>query len=85
MNNNGGGIFKMLPVAEDNYHFEKYFNTPHIIDFSKVVKALGGIYYLPKSWKGFRSKLKTVITNKTYSVIEVQTNTQKSFELRTRD
>jgi 2-succinyl-5-enolpyruvyl-6-hydroxy-3-cyclohexene-1-carboxylate synthase len=82
INNNGGGIFKMLPVAEDNYHFEKYFKTPHSIDFSQVVKAFNGNYYNPKSWKGFQSNLSTIIINENYSVIEVKTDTEKSLELR---
>jgi 2-succinyl-5-enolpyruvyl-6-hydroxy-3-cyclohexene-1-carboxylate synthase len=82
INNNGGGIFKMLPVAEDNYHFEKYFKTPHSTDFSKVVKAFNGNYFNPKSWKGFQNNLNTVIVNNNYSVIEVKTYTEKSLELR---
>ena len=35
MNNDGGGIFEMLPIAEFENIFEEYFATPQQIDFEK--------------------------------------------------
>lgn len=36
VNNDGGGIFEFLPVAERTAHFERFFGTPHGVDFSHV-------------------------------------------------
>jgi 2-succinyl-5-enolpyruvyl-6-hydroxy-3-cyclohexene-1-carboxylate synthase len=39
MNNNGGGIFEMLPVANFEPPFETFFATPQQADFSKLCAA----------------------------------------------
>ncbi|HTM00777.1 MAG TPA: 2-succinyl-5-enolpyruvyl-6-hydroxy-3-cyclohexene-1-carboxylic-acid synthase [Candidatus Omnitrophota bacterium] len=44
VNNDGGGIFSMLPVAEHGEVFERYFGTPHGLDFEHAA-ALYGISY----------------------------------------
>ncbi len=41
INNNGGGIFEMLPVARFEPEFEKYFATPQSVDFSLLCKTYG--------------------------------------------
>jgi len=81
-NNNGGGIFNMLQVKESKEHFKEYFTTPQDLNFSKIVKAFGGKYANPKSWKNFRKYLKQFIEDPTFSVIELKTNAEKSRELR---
>jgi len=43
VNNDGGGIFHMLPVAEQDPPFTQLFATPHGRDFAK----LAGLYDLP--------------------------------------
>ena len=82
VNNNGGGIFNMLPVYDGSDHFNKYFTTPQNITFEKIVKALNGKYYLPKSWSKFRKNFAEIINNESYSVIEIKTNSQKSLVVR---
>jgi 2-succinyl-5-enolpyruvyl-6-hydroxy-3-cyclohexene-1-carboxylate synthase len=44
VNNDGGGIFNMLPVAEHGEVFERYFGTPHGLGFEHAA-ALYGIPY----------------------------------------
>jgi 2-succinyl-5-enolpyruvyl-6-hydroxy-3-cyclohexene-1-carboxylate synthase len=44
VNNDGGGIFSMLPVAEHGEVFERYFGTPHGLGFEHAA-ALYGIPY----------------------------------------
>jgi len=39
INNNGGGIFEHLPVAQFNPPFEEYFATPQSVDFAKLCAA----------------------------------------------
>ncbi len=38
INNNGGGIFHRLPVAEHEPPFEEMFITPHVMDFSHTAR-----------------------------------------------
>jgi len=44
INNNGGGIFEMLPIAEFEPEFEKYFVTPQAVDVFSLCKAYGVEY-----------------------------------------
>ena len=46
INNNGGGIFSLLPQAEqgDERTFEKIFGTPHGVDFARIADAYGVRY-----------------------------------------
>ncbi len=39
INNNGGGIFEMLPISEFEPEFEKYFVTPQQVDFASLCKT----------------------------------------------
>lgn len=82
INNNGGGIFSMLPVANSKDHFEDYFNTPLYLNFSKLVKSFGGNYSNPKSYAEFNKKINEAISTKVFSVIELKTDTKKSVEFR---
>ena len=44
INNNGGGIFEMLPVSQFEPEFEKYFVTPQTVDFKAMCMAYGVDY-----------------------------------------
>ncbi|MEE8146310.1 MAG: thiamine pyrophosphate-binding protein [Longimicrobiales bacterium] len=44
INNDGGGIFHMLPIRDHEPEFTRYFATPHGLDFRHVA-ALYGIPY----------------------------------------
>jgi 2-succinyl-5-enolpyruvyl-6-hydroxy-3-cyclohexene-1-carboxylate synthase len=45
VNNDGGGIFHFLPIAERTAHFERLFGTPHGVDLAQVA-AVGGARHL---------------------------------------
>lgn len=81
INNNGGGIFNSLPIAEES-NFEKYFITAQNLEFGKIVKAFGGNYYFSKTWNSFKSFFNKSTFEKSFSVIELKTNPKKSVELR---
>lgn len=49
LNNEGGGIFQFLPVAEESAAFERWFATPQSVDFSRLIGAHGGGYGLVDS------------------------------------
>ena len=39
MNNDGGGIFGHLPIAQFEPPFEEFFATPQKVDFAKLANA----------------------------------------------
>ena len=41
IDNDGGGIFHMLPIAEHEPHFSQYFATPHGLDFRHAAELHG--------------------------------------------
>lgn len=45
INNNGGGIFSFLPIAERRDLFERYFGTPHSLTFEKAAEMFGLDYF----------------------------------------
>ncbi|HYJ33643.1 MAG TPA: 2-succinyl-5-enolpyruvyl-6-hydroxy-3-cyclohexene-1-carboxylic-acid synthase [Candidatus Binatia bacterium] len=47
VNNDGGGIFSMLPVAEHADVFERYFGTPHGLGFEHAAALYGVSYARP--------------------------------------
>ncbi len=82
VNNNGGGIFEILPISNYGKIFREFFLTPHDLDFSHFVKAFGGNYKKVKSWSDFRTSFKNSFKQKKFTVIEIQTNAAKSLRLR---
>ncbi|MEL6441713.1 MAG: 2-succinyl-5-enolpyruvyl-6-hydroxy-3-cyclohexene-1-carboxylic-acid synthase [Cyanobacteria bacterium J06621_8] len=50
INNHGGGIFEMLPIA--NFpEFETYFATPQAVDLPQLCRAYGVEHYLINHWQ----------------------------------
>ncbi|MEM7757333.1 MAG: 2-succinyl-5-enolpyruvyl-6-hydroxy-3-cyclohexene-1-carboxylic-acid synthase [Cyanobacteria bacterium P01_A01_bin.40] len=50
INNNGGGIFELLPIA-DFPEFEEYFATPQVVDLSQLCAAYGIEHCHLKNWQ----------------------------------
>jgi 2-succinyl-5-enolpyruvyl-6-hydroxy-3-cyclohexene-1-carboxylate synthase len=44
VNNDGGGVFSFLPIANFPENFERLFATPHGLDFSLAVALFGASY-----------------------------------------
>lgn len=80
INNSGGRIFNLLPIANEKIDFDKYFRTELEIDFKSLVKAHKGNYRLIKSF----TELKSFINSKSesFSIAEVITNTEASIKFR---
>ncbi len=57
INNHGGGIFEMLPVAKFDPPFEEFFATPQTVDFNHLCAAYGVNYERVKSWKQLQACL----------------------------
>ncbi len=82
INNNGGGIFEVLPISDYGKVFKEYFIAQHNLDFKPLVEAYCGKYYTIKSWKELNEKIHASIDTKIFSVHEVKTDAQKSLQLR---
>ena len=57
MNNDGGGIFGMLPVAQFDPPFEEFFSTPQHINFADLCKTYQISHELIPDWKTLASRL----------------------------
>ena len=51
INNNGGGIFEMLPISGFEPPFEEYFATPQNIDFSQLCQTYDITYQAIEHWQ----------------------------------
>ncbi len=75
VNNDGGGIFSFLPVAERAPDaFEAYFGTPHGLGFEHAARMFGLGYAAPATMKAFQTDLRAAFERGTSSIIEVQTD-----------
>jgi len=57
INNRGGGIFEMLPIAQFDPPFETYFATPQAVNFAHLAAAHGVAYSCIKSWEQLKTAL----------------------------
>ncbi|NJO39579.1 MAG: 2-succinyl-5-enolpyruvyl-6-hydroxy-3-cyclohexene-1-carboxylic-acid synthase [Cyanobacteria bacterium RU_5_0] len=63
INNNGGGIFEMLPIAQFDPPFEEFFATPQSIDFSKLCATYDVPHELIQSWEQLIQRLNPLPTD----------------------
>jgi 2-succinyl-5-enolpyruvyl-6-hydroxy-3-cyclohexene-1-carboxylate synthase len=75
INNNGGGIFGMLPIAKFEPPFEEFFATPQDVDFCQLCVTYGVEHELIKSWQQLEQRLNK-LPKTGIRVLELQTNRQ---------
>jgi 2-succinyl-5-enolpyruvyl-6-hydroxy-3-cyclohexene-1-carboxylate synthase len=73
INNNGGGIFEMLPIAQFEPPFEEFFATPQAINFAPLCLTYGVEYQLIESWEQLKMRLNPLPTEG-IRVLEVRTD-----------
>jgi 2-succinyl-5-enolpyruvyl-6-hydroxy-3-cyclohexene-1-carboxylate synthase len=73
INNNGGGIFEALPIAQFDPPFEEFFATPQQINYDKLFAAYGVEYKLIDNWVWLEALLNPLPT-KGIRVLEIPTN-----------
>lgn len=80
INNNGGGLFNFLPIADEKDVFKKYFITPLKLDFEKITKTFGLDYKLVKT----STQLNLALNRRSDSpqVIEIKTDAADSLKKR---
>jgi len=77
VNNNGGGIFEMLPISQFPDVFETYFATPQNINFSQLCMTYGIEHQLIHNWQELNGFLNP-LPQTGIRVLEIQTNRQDS-------
>lgn len=82
INNNGGGIFEILPVSNYGKVFKEYFVASHNLEFAPFVKGFGGNYYNIKSITSFKKNFKKALSEKSFTVLELKTDAVKSLAAR---
>jgi 2-succinyl-5-enolpyruvyl-6-hydroxy-3-cyclohexene-1-carboxylate synthase len=73
INNNGGGIFEMLPVAQFEPPFEEFFAAPQDIDFAQLCCTYNVEYKLIDSWEQL-ARLLNPLPERGIRVLEVRTS-----------
>ncbi|MEH2061427.1 MAG: 2-succinyl-5-enolpyruvyl-6-hydroxy-3-cyclohexene-1-carboxylic-acid synthase [Nostoc sp.] len=81
INNNGGGIFEMLPIAKFEPPFEEFFGTPQDIDFAQLCATYNVEHELITSWEQLQQRLNP-LPSKGLRVLELQTNRKKDAQWR---
>lgn len=84
VNNDGGGIFHFLPIAQATPHFEKWFGTPHGLKFKDAAAMFKLEYHAPQSPEQFTTIYQQAISSKVSSIIEVQTDRQENIAFHRR-
>lgn len=74
LNNDGGGIFSLLPQADDPEHFEELFGTPHGLDFRHAAEMYGLAYRNVERRVDFRAAVQGAMASEGVTVIEVRTD-----------
>jgi len=73
INNNGGGIFEMLPISKFEPPFEEFFATPQNIDFAQLCTTYNVEHELITSWEQLQQRLNP-LPIKGIRVLELRTN-----------
>ncbi len=74
IDNEGGGIFQMLPISKNQKLFNTYFKTPLNLDFESVTRGFGGNFYTVNNWKELEEYYNIGIGSKTFSVLHIKTD-----------
>ncbi|MBD3404136.1 2-succinyl-5-enolpyruvyl-6-hydroxy-3-cyclohexene-1-carboxylic-acid synthase [candidate division GN15 bacterium] len=81
LNNNGGGIFSLLPIAEHSDVFERFFTTPHGLSFGAAADQFGLEYRRIDSRTELTKAYGEAVVAHTSSIIEVIINREQSIGL----
>ncbi|WP_122090078.1 2-succinyl-5-enolpyruvyl-6-hydroxy-3-cyclohexene-1-carboxylic-acid synthase [Halalkalicoccus subterraneus] len=82
INNDGGGIFHMLPIEGFDPPFTGQFKTPHGLDFEATADLYGFEFVRTDSLSGFEDAYAASLTASRTQVIEVRTDSEASHRIR---
>lgn len=73
INNDGGGIFSLLPIAETSRGFERVFAAPHGLRFRAAAELFGLRYAAPSTPREFLRAWTEAVDSGTSSILEIRT------------
>ncbi len=84
LNNDGGGLFRRLPIADGHAQFERLFLTPHGLNFAPAAKMYWLDYVVATNGarKSFARELRASIQRGRPAIIEMQTDGERDERLR---
>jgi len=84
LNNDGGGIFHMLPIEKFDPPFTDYFKTPHGIDFEPVGDLYDLEYAIVDDLDGFETAYGESLDSAGTQILEVRLDAEESHGVRDR-
>jgi 2-succinyl-5-enolpyruvyl-6-hydroxy-3-cyclohexene-1-carboxylate synthase len=81
LNNDGGGIFNLLPISKFENTFEEFFGTAHNLDFAPIIKAYDCEHVLIQDWQEFHESLTNSLKSKGTQVLEIRSDRQRNKDL----
>jgi 2-succinyl-5-enolpyruvyl-6-hydroxy-3-cyclohexene-1-carboxylate synthase len=81
INNNGGGIFEHLPVAQFDPPFEEFFATPQNVDFSRLAATYRVKHVSVRDWEHF-GRLLARLPGRGIRLLELRTDRKRDAGLR---
>jgi len=82
INNNGGGIFQTLPVSEYPEIFDRFFTTPHNLDFKNFAESYGAYFKEITGWDDLKRTFTDAAQKRILSVLEIKTDSLQSLQHR---
>jgi len=84
VNNDGGGIFYMLPIEDYDPPFTEQFRTPHGLDFAPTADLYDLEFVRTASIDGFHDAFRESVGSDGTQVLEVRTDAESSHRTRER-
>jgi 2-succinyl-5-enolpyruvyl-6-hydroxy-3-cyclohexene-1-carboxylate synthase len=84
LNNDGGGIFRYLPIAKHDDVFEACFTTPHGLVFADIARSFGVAVEAPKTRANLEKVVARALKRGAATVIEVTCTREASEQCRAR-
>lgn len=82
LNNNGGGIFRRLPISQHEPPFTERFLTPHGRSFAHAAAMFELDYILAESRESFENAVQTAVAHPAPRLIELFTNGAQDEQIR---
>lgn len=82
LNNNGGNIFRMLPIAEHEQSYESYFETPQKAKFKNIAEAYQIDYHYVNKISNLTDRFNAMIRQSGFHILECATDSEASMVTR---
>ena len=81
VNNDGGAIFRRLPIKDFEPAFTDLFLTPHGLSFEGAAQLYGLAYHAPTTRADFRTTFADAVASRQPHLIEVRTDSARDLEV----